>query len=71
MTPIVAQIVITAIQGLIQVVTAKLAQEERIVIVIDPESFTSPEEREALDTVCRRAMMLHKVGSHTTSPEEL
>ena len=64
MPPIIAQLLVGAIQALIQVIQAKLAEEERVVIVIDPDHFRAEDDKAALETVCGKAMLVRRVGTH-------
>ncbi len=62
MSPIIAQLLVAAIQSLMQAIEAKLSHEERILLVADPDDFTTEEDRAALDRVKARARLVRHFG---------
>lgn len=62
MSPIIAQLLVAAIQSLMQAIEAKLSHEERILMVVDPVDLIDDEDRAALDRVKARARLVRHFG---------
>lgn len=55
MSPIIAQLAVAAFQALVQALESKLSQEEKALVLLDPDDFVAPEEQAAFDLVKARA----------------
>lgn len=54
---ILAQIIVAAIQAIIQGISARLSEEERVLLVVDPTELETDEERRALELLIKRAKL--------------
>lgn len=62
MSPTIAQIAVAAFQALVQALESKLSHEEKSLLLLDPDDFSTPEEQAAFDLVKARARRVWVFG---------
>ena len=69
-SPVIAQLLIAAVQALIQMVESKLAHERRVLLVIDPDQFTDDEDWKAYERLIQCARLVRHFGPDEERKED-
>ena len=69
MSPLIAQLLVAAVQAIFQAIESKLAHEERILLLLDPDDLADVEDRSALERLTARARLVKHFGRESEAHE--